>query len=375
MPPGARMADYTPSEIAQFAPDAAAFKSAQQLSTPNKWQRLRLDDTGGTDTIRGDHQGSGDEPYHARVDVSGPHFRCSCPSRKQPCKHALALFMLYAAQPELFGDEVAPIPTTNDDVFAPGSLFGPPLDAATPPDISPAVAASSANSNDGMSANVLPSDWAAKLSREFALPYFAKLREFVNRERAQETVYPAREDVFNAFKHTPYEQANVLILGQDPYHGPRQAHGLAFSVQPKVPTPPSLQNIFQELKSELGLSVPNNGYLVPWAEQGVMMLNAVLTVRRSEPNSHKSQGWEKFTDAAIKALNERDSRVVFVLWGAYARKKKLLIDTSRHVVVESAHPSPLSAHTGFFGSKPFSQVNAALREVGKPEINWQIPNL
>jgi uracil-DNA glycosylase len=174
---------------------------------------------------------------------------------------------------------------------------------------------------------------------------------------------------------TPYEKVSVLILGQDPYHEVGQAHGLCFSVRSDVAIPPSLQNIYKELHDDLGCAIPNNGYLTPWAEQGVLLLNAVLTVRAHQANSHQGKGWEYFTDAVIRAVNDKPDRVVFVLWGAYARKKKPLIDTSRHVIIESAHPSPLSAANGFFGSRPFSKINAALREAGKPEIDWQIPDV
>ena len=164
-------------------------------------------------------------------------------------------------------------------------------------------------------------------------------------------------------------------MGQDPYHGTKQAHGLAFSVLPGIKPPPSLSNIFRELKSDVGASVPNNGYLVPWAQQGVMLLNAVLTVRAGQANSHKNQGWEKFTDAAISALNQRDEMVIFVLWGAYAQKKIKLIDTDKHRVLQAVHPSPLSARNGFFGSKPFSQINTILQENQQKPIDWQLPNL
>jgi uracil-DNA glycosylase len=221
----------------------------------------------------------------------------------------------------------------------------------------------------------LPASWQPVLGAELEKPYFAKLRDFVAAERAAHTIYPPENQVFAALEATPYEQVSVFLLGQDPYHGPGQAHGLSFSVQPGTGTPPSLQNIFRELKNDLGCTVPNNGYLMPWAQQGVLLLNAVLTVREHQPNSHKGKGWEKFTDAVLKAVNDKEDRVVFVLWGGYARKKAPLIDTGRHVIVESAHPSPLSAHNGFFGSRPFSQINAALREAGKPEIVWQLPNL
>lgn len=221
----------------------------------------------------------------------------------------------------------------------------------------------------------LPESWRTVLGEQLDKPYFHQLGQFVDAERAEHTVFPPEEDVFSAFGHTPYERVNVLLLGQDPYHDTNQAHGLCFSVRPGIKPPPSLANMYKELKSDLGCAIPNNGYLVPWAEQGMLMINAVLTVRAHTPNSHKGKGWEQFTDAVIRAVNEKDSQVIFVLWGAYAQKKAALIDGSRHVIIQSAHPSPLSAKNGFFGSRPFSKINAALREAGKQEIDWQIPNL
>jgi uracil-DNA glycosylase len=221
----------------------------------------------------------------------------------------------------------------------------------------------------------LPGPWQKTLGDETEKPYFAKLREFVDAERAAHEVYPPEDEVFTALKLTPYDEVRVLVLGQDPYHGPGQAHGLAFSVCPGVRPPPSLANMFRELRDDLRCTIPNNGYLVPWARQGVLLLNAVLTVRAHEPNSHKGKGWETFTDAVIRRVAEKDDRVVFVLWGGYAAKKEALIDAGRHTVIRSAHPSPLSARRGFFGSRPFSKINAALREAGKPEIDWQIPDL
>jgi uracil-DNA glycosylase len=188
-------------------------------------------------------------------------------------------------------------------------------------------------------------------------------------------VFPPEKDVFAALELTPYQNVNVLLLGQDPYHDDGQAHGLCFSVRPGIAPPPSLVNIFKELKNDVGFRIPNNGYLVHWAEQGMLMLNAVLTVRAHEPNSHKNKGWEVFTDTIIRAVNAKEDKVVFVLWGGYAQKKLGLIEDGRHTVVASAHPSPLSARSGFFGSKPFSRINAALREAGKPEIDWQIPDI
>ena len=221
----------------------------------------------------------------------------------------------------------------------------------------------------------IPQDWRDHVGEEFEKPYFQKLAEFVDGERKAYTVFPPEDDVFNALNTTPYEQVNVLLLGQDPYHDDNQAHGLCFSVRPGIAPPPSLVNMFKELKADLGCKIPNNGYLVPWAQQGILMLNAVLTVRAHTPNSHKNKGWEVFTDEVIRKVNEKDSPVVFVLWGGYAQKKIGLIDTSKHTIVQSAHPSPLSARSGFFGSKPFSKINAALEAAGKPPINWQIPDL
>ena len=220
----------------------------------------------------------------------------------------------------------------------------------------------------------LPESWQAVVGDEFKKPYFKRLSEFVAAERQKHTVYPPEEDVFNAFKYTPFDKVKVLLLGQDPYHGPGQAHGLCFSVRPGVRPPPSLVNIFKELHDDLGCKGPNNGCLIPWAEEGVMLLNAVLTVRAGEPNSHQGKGWETFTDAAIHALGERETPVVFLLWGAYAQKKRTLIDEQNDYVLTAAHPSPLSA-AKFFGSKPFSAANAALEELGEEPIDWQIPDV
>ena len=221
----------------------------------------------------------------------------------------------------------------------------------------------------------LPESWRPLLADELTQPYFVRLDAFVAAERAAHTVFPPEEDSFNALKLVAPDEVRVLLLGQDPYHDDGQAHGLAFSVRPGIKPPPSLANIFAELKSDLGCHPPNNGYLVPWAKQGVLLLNAVLTVRAHQPNSHKNQGWERFTDAVIRTVNSRPEPVVFVLWGGYAQKKVPLVDTARHIIVQSAHPSPLSARNGFFGSKPFSKINTALRATGKPVIDWQLPNL
>lgn len=219
----------------------------------------------------------------------------------------------------------------------------------------------------------METSWRPVLVAETEKPYWKELQTFVRDERRTFTIYPPDKEVFAALHLTPYEKVSVLILGQDPYHGPTQAHGLCFSVRRGVPPPPSLVNIFQELNADLGCAIPSHGNLEHWARQGVLLLNAVLTVRAGQANSHKDRGWETFTDAVIRAVNDRPDRVVFVLWGAYARRKAALIDARRHVIIESAHPSPLSAHNGFFGSRPFSKINAALRAAGKPEIDWQIP--
>lgn len=222
--------------------------------------------------------------------------------------------------------------------------------------------------------DALPTSWLPVLTEEVSKPYFSALTEFVARERAEHQVFPPQGEVFSALAATPYEKVKVLILGQDPYHDEGQAHGMCFSVRPGVRTPPSLRNIFRELKDDLGHPVPDNGYLMPWARQGVLLLNAVLTVRAHQANSHKNKGWEKFTDAVISAVAARPEPAVFVLWGSYAKKKLRLIDTTRHAVVQGAHPSPLSAKL-FFGSRPFSQIDEALKAQGQAGVDWRIPNL
>ena len=217
--------------------------------------------------------------------------------------------------------------------------------------------------------------WLPHLESEFDAPYFAELEAYLAEERATQTIYPPEDQVFSAFSYTPYDQVRALILGQDPYHGAGQAHGLCFSVLPGIKTPPSLRNMYKELQSDLGCEIPNNGYLEPWAKQGILMINAVFTVREADANSHKNQGWEKFTDAVIRTVNEKEDPVIFVLWGGYARKKAKLITNPQHHVYESGHPSPLSAKRGFFGTKPFSQINEFLTEHYGEGIDWQIPNL
>lgn len=218
--------------------------------------------------------------------------------------------------------------------------------------------------------DILNNDWQGELEEEFRKPYYAKLREFLKEEYGSREIYPPMHDIWTAFELTPYEQVKVVILGQDPYHGPGQAHGLSFSVKTGVRKPPSLRNVFKELQSDIGCGEPEDGMLTGWAQQGVMMLNTVLTVRAGEANSHRGHGWETLTDEVIKKLSEREKPVVFVLWGKPAQQKKKLIDLSRHAVVESPHPSPLSAKRGFFGSRPFSKVNEQLREWGEEEIDW-----
>ncbi len=220
-----------------------------------------------------------------------------------------------------------------------------------------------------------PATWREALAGEREKPYFTALQAFVAEERRRYTVYPPAPDVYNAMRYTELAAVKVVILGQDPYHEPGQAHGLAFSVLPGVSVPPSLVNILKELRDDLGCRVPNNGCLIPWAEQGVLLLNAVLTVRAHQANSHRGKGWEVFTDTMIRAVSNRSTPVVFVLWGNPARKKAALIDTTRHTIVQSAHPSPLSAANGFFGSRPFSAINRALERAGKEPIDWQLPNL
>ncbi|WP_103503623.1 MULTISPECIES: uracil-DNA glycosylase [Streptomyces] len=220
----------------------------------------------------------------------------------------------------------------------------------------------------------LPESWQDALGEELRRPYLGELAEFLDEERGRGPVFPPQEEVFAALEATAFPDVRVLVLGQDPYHGEGQGHGLCFSVRPGVKVPPSLRNIYKELHTDLGHPVPDNGSLLPWARQGVLLLNAVLTVRSGEANSHKGKGWEKFTDAVIGAVSAREEPVVFVLWGNYAKKKLPLIDTTRHTVVQGAHPSPLSAKK-FLGSRPFSQIDAALAGHGHDPIDWRIPDL
>jgi uracil-DNA glycosylase len=215
-------------------------------------------------------------------------------------------------------------------------------------------------------------DWNPVLREEFTKPYWPELQAFVASERERYTVYPSADEVFAALHLTPYAETRVLILGQDPYHGPRQAHGLCFSVPRGVRIPPSLANIHLELRDDLGIEPPDHGNLEAWAHQGVLLLNATLTVRAGQAASHQGRGWETFTDEVIRTVSAKGHPVVFVLWGSYARRKKALVDTMRHTVIESAHPSPLSAHNGFFGSRPFSRANAALTAAGLDPVDWRL---
>lgn len=221
-------------------------------------------------------------------------------------------------------------------------------------------------------APLLPASWRDVLAEEFTTPSWSLLQAFVAAERAAHEVFPLANEEYTAFHLTPYEAVRVVLLGQDPYPGAGQAHGLCFSVKPGVGVPASLRNMFKELHDDLGVPPAKTGYLAKWATQGMLMLNAVLTVRAGTPNSHQGKGWERFTDAAIRAVSEKADTVVFVLWGAYAQKKLKLIDAARHIVIQSAHPSPLSAHSGFFGSKPFSRINAALKASGTEPIDWNL---
>lgn len=218
-------------------------------------------------------------------------------------------------------------------------------------------------------------DWDEILQDEMQKPYFLELMANLENEYKKHTVYPPKELLFTALKHTPYSETRVVILGQDPYHGAGQAHGLSFSVNPGVRIPPSLRNIYTELMEDTGAPIPNHGSLMEWAEQGVLMLNSVLTVREGEANSHKGLGWETFTDTIMKKLNERTTPLVFILWGSHSQKKGAFIDQSRHEVIQSPHPSPLSSYRGFFGSRPFSKVNQFLESKGMKGIDWFISDL
>ena len=328
----------TSDSALSHAPDDASKTNARALAQPEKWLRLGAFDSDEGEVAWGEIKGSSGS-YHTRVEIEEPAFRCTCPSRKLPCKHALALLLLRAQNPGVFG---APPPEWALDEAADIDVVGLELPAA----------------------------WQSVLGAETQKPYFKELENFVSQQRHKHTVYPPVGQEFAALEAVAPSEVKVFILGQDPYHGPGQAHGMAFSVRPGVPSPPSLANIFRELRDDVGAPTPANGYLMGWARQGVLLLNAVLTVRRGEANSHKSKGWEKFTDAVIKAVSAGDEPVVFVLWGNSAQKKEQLIDATKHTVIKSVHPSPLSAHNGFFGSKPFSRINAVLQSENREPIDW-----
>lgn len=215
--------------------------------------------------------------------------------------------------------------------------------------------------------------WKAALDHEWQKPYFAQLKQFLLQERQEgQTIYPPGSLIFNAFDSTPFDQVKVVILGQDPYHGKGQAHGLSFSVLPEMRIPPSLKNIYKELVTDIGITMPNHGHLQAWADQGVLMLNALLTVRAGKPGSHRNKGWESFTSAAIRALSDKKEGIIFLLWGKYAQEKGAIIDPQKHHVLKAAHPSPYSANNGFFGCKHFSQANELLAGQGKEPVNWQV---
>ena len=222
---------------------------------------------------------------------------------------------------------------------------------------------------------IFKNDWEQYLQEEMQKPYYRKLRQFLIGEYRSRQIFPDMYSIFNAMHYTSYADTKVVILGQDPYHEPGQAHGLSFSVLPNVPPPPSLINIFKELETDLGCTMPDNGCLEPWARQGVLLLNAVLTVQAHRANSHQGKGWEIFTDKIISLLNQREKPMVFILWGSPARRKKAMITNPKHCIIESPHPSPLSAYRGFFGSRPFSRANEFLKSVGQEPINWQLPNI
>jgi len=220
----------------------------------------------------------------------------------------------------------------------------------------------------------LEESWKKVLATEFTKPYMLALKQFLQDEKQHgKTIYPNSHEIFSAFNCTPFDQVRVVILGQDPYHGPKQAHGMCFSVLPGIKPPPSLMNIYKELRSDLQISAAPHGYLTPWAQQGVLLLNSVLTVEQGKPASHQGKGWEKFTDRVIELLNESDKKLIFVLWGSYAQAKGQIIDSTKHIVLTAAHPSPFSAHRGFLGCKHFSKINEILSSWGGKPIDWTLP--
>lgn len=223
--------------------------------------------------------------------------------------------------------------------------------------------------------NIIKNEWYKLLNEEFKKDYFLNLKEYLNSEYDNNVIYPHKNDIFNALNYIDYNDVKVVILGQDPYHGPNQAHGFSFSVKPGIKTPPSLLNIYKELNNDLNCFIPNNGYLKKWTEQGVLLLNTVLTVRSGAANSHRKKGWELFTDEIIRLLNNRDKPIVFILWGNNAKSKLKMLTNPNHFITQSVHPSPLSARRGFFGSKPFSKTNMFLKSINEEPIDWQIENI
>lgn len=219
---------------------------------------------------------------------------------------------------------------------------------------------------------VLNNDWAPLLEEEFSKEYYQNLRQFLKEEYCSRTIYPGMDDIFNALHYTGYKETKVVILGQDPYHGPNQAHGLSFSVQKGVTVPPSLRNIYKEIQDDLGIEPPDHGYLKKWADEGVLLLNTVLTVREKQPASHRGKGWENFTNKVIGLVNEKSDPVVFILWGRHAQEKETLLTNPQHLIIKSPHPSPFSANRGFFGSKPFSRANDFLKANGRHPVNWNL---
>lgn len=223
-----------------------------------------------------------------------------------------------------------------------------------------------------MTKEILKNDWAPLLEKQFSEPYYIELREFLKKEYKSEEIFPPMHDIFNALHYTSFAAVKAVILGQDPYHGPGQAEGLSFSVQPHVPIPPSLVNIYKELESDMGITPPSHGSLVDWAKQGVLLLNTIFTVRKGQAFSHRGKGWEIFTNEIIDQLNKKETPIVYILWGRAAQEKKNLIDTDKHFIVQGPHPSPLAAYRGFFGSKPFSKTNEFLHKTGQEVIDWSI---
>lgn len=219
---------------------------------------------------------------------------------------------------------------------------------------------------------ILKNDWEPLLKGEFQKEYYLKLREFLKDEYRNETIYPPMTDIFNALHYTSYAETKVVIIGQDPYHGPNQAQGLSFSVQRGVAIPPSLRNIYRELHADLGVPIPEHGSLIDWAKSGVLLLNTVLTVRKKQPGSHRGKGWEQFTNKVIECVNVKEAPVVFILWGRHAQEKEALITNKHHLIIKSAHPSPFSANRGFFGSRPFSRTNHFLEQAGRSSVDWRI---